>query len=82
MELWADNVKLLEAQDLFSALASYYELAFVFQLHYPKECQTVAQIIQEKVAKYGCVESGVNMSKSKMKTVANKMEKYNRLAEA
>ena len=43
---YADRVKLLEAQDISSAFASYYELAFVFQLEYPKECQTVSQVSQ------------------------------------
>ena len=81
-ELWADRVKLLEAQDIFSAFASYYELAFVFQLEYPKECQTISQVIQEKVARYGSVESGVNMTKSRTKTVTNKLEKYNRLSDS
>ena len=51
-------MKLLDGQDLYHALASYYELAFVFQLKYSKKCQTLAQIIQLKVLKYGDQELG------------------------
>ena len=39
-------------------------------------------VIQEKVARNGSVESGVKMTKSRTKTVANKLEKYNRLADS
>ena len=77
-ELWADNVKLLESQDIWSAIASYFELVYVFQLHYPKECQTVSNILQEYVGKYGSVESGVNLTNSKKSTIVNKLEKYSR----
>ena len=76
--MWADNVKLLESQDIWSAIASYFELVYVFQLHYPKECQTVSNILQEYVAKYGSVESGVNLTNSKKSTIVNKLEKYSR----
>ena len=31
-EIWADKVLLLDGQDLMSAMASYFELCFVFQL--------------------------------------------------
>ena len=51
-------MRLLEGQDLFNALASYYELAFVFQLKYSKHCQTTAQIMQLKVLEYGDIELG------------------------
>lgn len=81
-ELWADNVRLLKGQDIYSAIASYFELVYVFQLHYPKECQTVSNILQEYVAKYGSVESGVNLTKSKTSTVVNKLEKYSRIVMA
>ena len=40
-ELWADKEKLLDGRDLYSTVASYFELVFVFQLVYPKEAQTV-----------------------------------------
>ena len=42
-------MRLLEGQDLFNAVASNYELAFVFQLKYSKHCQTTAQIMQLNV---------------------------------
>ena len=40
MDLFADHSLLLEGLDLVTALASYYYLAFVFQLHYAKEVGT------------------------------------------
>ena len=51
-------MKLLEGKELYHALASYYNLVFVFQLKYSKKCQTLAQIIQLKVLKYGDQELG------------------------
>ena len=49
---------MLDGQDLYHAMGSYYELAFVFQLKYSKKCQTLAQIIQLKVLEYGDQELG------------------------
>ena len=40
MDLFADKSLLLKDLDLVTALASYYYLAFVFQLHYAKEVST------------------------------------------
>ena len=57
-ELWADKVKILEPQDLLSALSSFYELAFCFQLQYAKEAQTVCNIIQLRICKYGDPDTG------------------------
>ena len=37
MDLFADKSLLIEGLDLVTAIASYYYLAFVFQLHYAKE---------------------------------------------
>ena len=51
-------MKLLDGQDFYHALASYYELAFVFQLKYSRRCQTTAQLIQLKVLQYGDQELG------------------------
>ena len=38
--------------------ASYYELAFVFQLKYSRRCQTTAELIQLKVLQYRDHELG------------------------
>ena len=34
-ELWPDKEELLDGRDLYSTVASYFELAFVFKLEYP-----------------------------------------------
>ena len=39
--------------DLVSALAAFYHLSFCFDLKYPKEGQTVADLLQRRVCKYG-----------------------------
>ena len=74
-ELWADKVKLLDGQDLLSALSSYYETAFCFQLKYPKEAQTVAHIIQFRVAKYGDPTDG-SLTNQRKDTAMNQITKY------
>ena len=93
--MFADKSLLLQGLDLVTALASYYYLAFVFQLHYAKEvssimsilmliCKTslfqsssVAHIIQEKVAKYGDVDNGVDMtSNSTTNVTKNNLAKF------
>ena len=74
-ELWADKVKLLDGQDLLSALSSYYETAFCFQLKYPKEAQTVANIIQIRVAKYGDPTDG-SLTNQRKDTAMNQITKY------
>ena len=76
-------MRLLVGQDLFNALASYYELAFVFQLKYSKHCQTAAQIMQLKVLEYGDIELGglTSMKKDqalmKFKKFENSLKKLN-----
>ena len=49
----AEREKLLGNLDLFSAIASLLHLCFVVNLQYPKECQTMCDILQRKVAEYG-----------------------------
>ena len=73
-ELWADKEKLLDGRDLYSTVASYFELAFVFQLVYPKEAQTVITLMQLKVPRYGD-ESGT-LTASRKETMSNKVKKY------
>ena len=53
-ELWGDAMRLLEGQDLFNEVDSYFELVFVFQL----VCQTTVQIMQLKVLEYEDIELG------------------------
>ena len=56
-------MKLLDGQDFYHALASYYELAFVFQLKYSRRCQTTAQLIQLKVLQYGDQKKDQSLAK-------------------
>ena len=74
-ELWADKVKLLDGQDFLSALSSYYETAFCFQLKYPKECQTVANLMQLRVAKYGDPSDG-SLTNQRKDTAMNQVMRY------
>ena len=92
--MFADRSLLLQGLDLVTALASYYYLAFSFQLHYAKEVSSneyidaeiqnlifqsssVAHIIQEKVAKYGDVDNGVDMtSNSTTNVTKNNLAKF------
>ena len=73
-ELWADRVCLLECQKLYDTLASCFELCFSFQLKYPKECHTVAQIIQTRVCKYG--DDSGTLTQMKRNVANDKLLKY------
>ena len=57
-ELWGDGMRLLEGQDLFNEVDSYFELVFVLQPNYIKHCQTTVQIMQLKVLEYEDIELG------------------------
>jgi len=91
-EIWADKLKLLDGQDLMSAMASYFELCFVFQLgrlgfnflcnknklipltEYPKQSQTVLNILQRKAARYG--DDKGTLTAMRRDTAMNKIAKY------
>ena len=73
-ELWADKQKLLDWRVLYSSVASYFQLDFVFQLVHPKEVKTVITLMQLKVACYGD-ESGT-LTASRKETMSNKVRKY------
>ena len=68
-------MKLLDGQDFYHALASYYELAFVFQLKYSRRCQTTAHLIQLKVLQYGDQELGSLTGQKKDQSLA-KVRKF------
>ena len=72
-ELWPDKEELLDGRDLYSTVASYFELAFVFQLEYPTEAQTVITLMQLTVARYRD-ESGT-LTASRKETMFNKVRK-------
>ena len=55
--------------------ASYYELAFVFQLKYSRRCQTTAHLIQLKVLQYGDQELGSLTGQKKDQSLA-KVRKF------
>ena len=76
-ELWADKVQLLQGQDLLSAVSSYIELCFVFQLEYPKPCQTVSNLVQLKICGYGDPEKGT-LTKMRKDSALRKKQKYER----
>lgn len=52
-ELWAEHAKLLGNMNICTALASFFHLAFCFDLKYPKAGETVADLLQRSVASYG-----------------------------
>ena len=52
-ELWCDQKKLLGNMSLSVAIGSFLHLAFTFDLKYPKEAETLAEIWERKFAKYG-----------------------------
>ena len=68
-------MKLLEGQSLQSAFSSYFEAAFSVQLKYPKECQTVSNIMQLRVAKYGDATDGT-LTNQRKDTALNQVIKY------
>ena len=74
-ELHAGGVKLLEGQDLFSAFESFFQLAFMFKLEYGEKSQTVAEIIQLKIAKYGNSDKGT-LTKRAKGTAKNKIKNF------
>ena len=76
-ELWADRVQLLQGQDLLSAVSSYIELCFVFQLEYPKHCQTTSNLIQLKICGYGNPEKGT-LTTMRKDSAMKKINKYER----
>ena len=73
-ELHADNQRIFEGQTIFQALTSFYELCFTFQLHYAKEAQLTASIIQNKIAKYG--DDSGTLTPTRKETAQNKLMRY------
>ena len=65
---------MLDGRDLYSIVACYFELAFVFQLEYPTEAQTVITLMQLTVARYRD-ESGT-LTASRKETMSNEVIKY------
>ena len=59
----------------FSALASYFELAFTFQLEYPVESAVTINLVQLKIVNYGNVDKG-SLTKMAKTTVGNKIKRY------
>ena len=64
----------MTGRDLYSTIVSYFELAFVFQLMYPKEAQTVITILQMKVARYG--DDSGSLTVTRKDTIMKKVKKY------
>jgi len=73
-EVWVDKMKLLENLTLAQAIASFLHLSFTFNLQYPKESQTVADLWQRKFAKYG--DASGTRTHSKKDSALAKINKY------
>jgi len=71
-ELWAEEEKLLGNMDIITALAAFYHTCFVFDLKYPVNGQTIADLIQRLVCKHGD-QSGTRTWRRKDNAV-NKVE--------
>ena len=52
-EVHVEKEKLLGNLDLVTCIATIIHLVFIIDLEYPKECKTVWDILQRRVAKYG-----------------------------
>ena len=48
-----DKSKLMGNMTITQAIGSFLHLCFTFNLEYPKQAQTVADIWQRRIAKYG-----------------------------
>ena len=74
-EVWFDENRVLDGQSLFAALSSLFELAFCFQLEYPETSQTVWNILQLFVMKYGDQDTGT-LTKYRKETAKHKVQNY------
>jgi len=74
-EVWVDKMKVLGELTLVQGIASFLHLAFSFNLQYPKESQTVADIWQRKFAMYG-TPTGTRTHSKKDSAMA-RINKYN-----
>jgi len=52
-ELWVDQSKLLGNLTILQGIGAFFHLCFCFDLKYPKGGQTMADLIQRQVCKYG-----------------------------
>jgi len=73
-EVHAEKEKIIGNLDFPTAIAAFLHLCFVVNLKYPKECQTVCDILQRKVAEYGD-DSGTKTQGSKS-SAKSKFDKY------
>jgi len=79
-EVWCERSRLLGPMDMFEAIASFLHLAFVFNLKYLKGSQTICDIMQRRVAKYGDgsgtrTHSSSNAAKSRLSKYLNELGK-------
>ena len=56
LEIHAEGDRLIGNLNLVTAISTLLHLAFILDLHYPVECQTVWDVIQKNVAKFGCID--------------------------
>ena len=59
-ELHMERIKLLGNLDIVSAIAAFFHLCFIMDLKYPKQSETLADLLQRRVCKYGD-ESGKDL---------------------
>ena len=76
-ELWADKKEILPGQELMSALESFFQLCFSFQLKYPTEVSALDHILQTRVAKYGDENpEGGRLTVLRREPLMNRLAKY------
>ena len=52
-ELYVERSKLLGNMNFVTAIAAFFHLYFIMDLKYPKQSQTLADLLQRRVCKYG-----------------------------
>ena len=52
-ELWCEKRKMFGDLDMAEAIAGFLHLAFVFGVEYPKGSETMGDILQRQIARYG-----------------------------
>ena len=52
-ELYVERSKLLGNMNFVTAIAAFFHLCFIMDLKYPKQSQTLADLLQRRVCKYG-----------------------------
>merc|ERR1712096_364007 len=76
-ELYVEKVKLMGNLSITESIAAFLHLAFIVDLQYPKEAQTVCDIVQRRFAKYG--DSSGTRTQTKKETASSRINKYDQV---